>query len=248
MPWKTEMTKSLIPVCGNTYTSSSTDITRKTRNPSCSGWKASFAYFCSSGPGMMIHTKHCKYQVKCSILIDFSPVLRRRVTLFFLLFFLEYWNLNTYKCLKPKFDNVLKPNSGIRRLNPNWGRESFWISFQVQTFWHWFDYLCQQAHRDGKEICVVNIDETSIHRCALRSKGYVTKNNLGRPPARFINRSLKRGTATHVAAISHLPPSVAAAIHVLEQADRQSQDGRPLKRWCWFWSTSPSIGCCLFAS
>ena len=31
------------------------------------------------------------------------------------------------------------------------------------------------------------------------------KNNLGRPPARFINRSLKRGTATHVAAISHLP-------------------------------------------
>ena len=61
MPWKTEMTKSLIPVCGNTYTSSSTDITRKTRNPSCSGWKTSFAYFCSSGPGMMIHTKHCKY-------------------------------------------------------------------------------------------------------------------------------------------------------------------------------------------
>ena len=31
------------------------------------------------------------------------------------------------------------------------------------------------------------------------------KNNLGRPPARFINRSLKRSTATHVAAISHLP-------------------------------------------
>ena len=28
---------------------------------------------------------------------------------------------------------------------------------------------------------------------------------MGRPPARFINRSLKRGTATHVAAISHLP-------------------------------------------
>ena len=82
MPWKIEITKSLIPVCGNTYTSSSTDITRKTRNPSCSGWKASFAYFCSSGPGMMIHTKHCKYQVKCSILIDFSRVLRRRVTWF----------------------------------------------------------------------------------------------------------------------------------------------------------------------
>ena len=82
MPWKIEMTKSLIPVCENTYTSSSTDITRKTRNPSCSGWKTSFAYFCSSGPGMMIHTKHCKYQVKCSILIDFSRVLRRRVTLF----------------------------------------------------------------------------------------------------------------------------------------------------------------------
>ena len=49
MPWKTEMTTSLIPVCGNTYTSSSTDITRKTRNPSCPGWKTSFAYFCSSG-------------------------------------------------------------------------------------------------------------------------------------------------------------------------------------------------------
>lgn len=31
------------------------------------------------------------------------------------------------------------------------------------------------------------------------------KTNMGRPPARFINRSLKRGTATHVAAISHLP-------------------------------------------
>ena len=70
-------------VCGDTYTSSSTDITIKTRNPSCSGWKTSFAYFCSSGPGMMIHTKHCKYQVKCSMLIDFSRVLRRRVTLFF---------------------------------------------------------------------------------------------------------------------------------------------------------------------
>jgi hypothetical protein len=28
---------------------------------------------------------------------------------------------------------------------------------------------------------------------------------LGRPPARFISRSLKRGTATHVAAISQLP-------------------------------------------
>ena len=71
-------------VCGNTYTSSSTDITIKTRNPSCSGWKTSFAYFGSSGPGpgMMIHTKHCKYQVKCSILIDFFRVLRRRVTMF----------------------------------------------------------------------------------------------------------------------------------------------------------------------
>ena len=71
-------------VCGNTYASSSTDITIKTRNPSCSGWKTSFAYFCSSGPGMMIHTKHCKYQVKCSILIDLSRVLRRRVTFLFI--------------------------------------------------------------------------------------------------------------------------------------------------------------------
>jgi hypothetical protein len=42
MPWKTDMTKSLIPVCGNTYTSSCTDITRKTRKPSCSGWKRKF--------------------------------------------------------------------------------------------------------------------------------------------------------------------------------------------------------------
>ena len=47
-----------------------------------SGWKTSFASFCSSGPWMMIHTKHCKYQIKCSILMDFSRVLRRRVTLF----------------------------------------------------------------------------------------------------------------------------------------------------------------------
>ena len=62
--------------CGNTYASSSTDITRRTRPPRCSGWKTSFASFCSSGPWMMIHTKHCKYQVKCSILIDFSRVLR----------------------------------------------------------------------------------------------------------------------------------------------------------------------------
>ena len=30
----------------------------------------------------MIHTKHCKYHVKCPILIDFSRVLRRRITLF----------------------------------------------------------------------------------------------------------------------------------------------------------------------
>ena len=67
--------------------------------------------------------------------------------------------------------------------------------------------MCQQARHDDKELCLINLDETSIHRCALRSKGYVTKKNtnLGRPPARFINRSLKRGTATHVAAISHLP-------------------------------------------
>ena len=62
--------------CGNTYASSSTDITRRTRPPRCSGWKTSFASFCSSGPWMMIQTKHCKYQVKCSILIDFSRVLR----------------------------------------------------------------------------------------------------------------------------------------------------------------------------
>ena len=68
--------------CGNTYTSSSTDITRRTRPPRCSGWKTTFASFCTSGPWMMIHTKHCKYQVTCSILIDFTRVLRRRVTLF----------------------------------------------------------------------------------------------------------------------------------------------------------------------
>ena len=35
---------------------------------------------------MMIHTKHCQYQVKCSILIDFSRVLSIRVTWFFWLY------------------------------------------------------------------------------------------------------------------------------------------------------------------
>ena len=112
----------------------------------------------------------------------------------------------TLKPLKHKNSNILKPNSGLKKLNVIWQQTCFWIIIQVQTFWQWFDYLCEQARHDGKEICLINIDETSIHRCALRSKGYVTKKtNMGRPPARFINRSLKRGTATHVAAISHLP-------------------------------------------
>ena len=52
------MTKSLIPACENTYTSSSTNITRRTRPPRCSGWKTSFASFCTSGPWMMIHTQN----------------------------------------------------------------------------------------------------------------------------------------------------------------------------------------------
>ena len=91
----------------------------------------------------------------------------------------------------------------IRRLSSNWSPDSFWISFQVQTFWQWFDYLCQQAHHDGK----AGQHWWDIHpSLCTKFQGICDqKNKLGRPPARFISRSLKRGTATHVAAISQLP-------------------------------------------
>ena len=62
-----------------------------------------------------------------------------------------------YENLMQVLIHFLKPNFVIKR-----------GSFQFQTFWNWFDYLCQQAHDDGKEICVINLDKTSVHRCALR--------------------------------------------------------------------------------
>ena len=78
---------------------------------------------------------------------------------------------------------------------------------QVQIFWQWFDFLCQQARTDKKQICVINLDETAVYRCALKARGYVSKNRCertGRPPARFVNKSLKRGTTTHVSVITHM--------------------------------------------
>lgn len=42
-----------------------------------------------------------------------------------------------------------------------------------------------------------------MSRCCAKTKGYLTRTkNYGSRPARFVNRSLKRGTATHVAVIA----------------------------------------------
>jgi len=67
--------------------------------------------------------------------------------------------------------------------------------------------LCQSARTDNKQLCVINLDETAVYRCAIKAKGYVAKvrcERTGRPPARFSNKSLKRGTATHVSLITHM--------------------------------------------
>jgi len=67
--------------------------------------------------------------------------------------------------------------------------------------------LCQAARADNKQVCVINLDETAVYRCAMKAKGYVAKGRCertGRPPARFSNKSLKRGTATHVSLITHM--------------------------------------------
>ena len=123
-------------------------------------------------------------------------------------------------------DNVWSQKLIVFWLSSNRSPDSFWISFQVQTFWQWFDYLCQQAHHDGKEICLVNIDETSIHRCALRSKGYVTKKKQVGPTSCSLYQSQFEtwhcdacGCNQSAASSS----SIAAAIRVVKQADIQSE-------------------------
>ena len=52
----------------------------------------------------------------------------------------------------------------------------------------------------------MNLDETAIYRCAMKARGYISKSrceHTGRVPARFVNKSLQRGTATHVSIITH---------------------------------------------
>ena len=54
---------------------------------------------------------------------------------------------------------------------------------------------------------MINLDETAIHRCATKQRGYFCKNKFdaeGNILARNIHKALKRGTATHVAAITNV--------------------------------------------
>ena len=128
MPWKTEMTKSLIPVCGNTYTSSSTDITRKTRNPSCSGWKTSFAYFCSRG----LEWWYTQNTVNIRSNAQFWSILP------------EYWG-GLLPCTWPLFYFTMLPD----RANNDVSQDSVWNIWR--KFWKWQKPLPEIFYLLGKE-------------------------------------------------------------------------------------------------
>lgn len=76
----------------------------------------------------------------------------------------------------------------------------FRSQFEVQIFWQWSSYLQQQATTAGRRVVLLNLDETAIPRCAMKSRGYLTKKSSH--VFRFLKKDLQRGIATHVAVVA----------------------------------------------
>ena len=82
------------------------------------------------------------------------------------------------------------------------------LVWQVKTFWHWVDYVTQQCIDSGKTPCYINLDETSVARCAAKAVGYIAPPRFwpGRlAPRRPLQKQQKRAAITHIALTASMP-------------------------------------------
>ena len=77
----------------------------------------------------------------------------------------------------------------------------------MKTFWRWVDFLSQQCGTNGKAPCYINLDETSVPRCAKKVLGFVAPKwswPAGAVPLRRVEKQHRRAAVTYVACITNL--------------------------------------------
>ena len=102
---------------------------------------------------------------------------------------------------------------------------------QVKTFWHWVDYVTQQCVDSGKTPCYINLDETSVPRCAAKAVGYIAPPPFwpGRlAPRRPLQKQQKRAAITHIALIASMPEVQPKLPQILFATSGLSLRGRSL--------------------